>query len=296
MKHGIAHFPARELPETINIHLTRACNFGCRFCYAGFLECNCARITLHKLRQILEALADLKPLPNGRARKVNFAGGEPMLCPDLPEIIRLCKGLGFVTSMVTNGSLLDERAIACLDGALDICAVSIDSGFAETNAAIGRASKSFLPDAQYYQALAQKIRDSGIRFKVNTVANRLNLSENLGVLIASLLPFRWKLFQVKEVIGQNDKTFSKLAINVTEFEDFVARNRVLVPPQIAVVPETADDMTASYAMIAPNGCFFDSGGGQHRYGRPIHVAGIKEAFQDVAFDAEKFVKRGGSYE
>ena len=170
------------------------------------------------------------------------------------------------------------------------------AGDIETNDAIGRCGKVFWPDAQFYWMLAQRIRDAGLRFKVNTVVNRLNLSENLGELMASLLPFRWKLLQVKEVIGQNDKTFAELAISVTEFADFVARNRVLVPPSVAVVPETADDMIASYAMIAPNGCFFDSSGGHYRYSRPILQAGIVEAFQEVAFDAEKFVKRGGSYE
>src|SRR5207249_3102493 len=124
--------------------------------------------------------------------------------------------------------------------------------------------------------------------------NRLNLSENLGDLVASLRPFRWKMFQVKEVIGQNDKSFAELAISAAEFDDFVARNRALVPPAVAIVPETADDMTDSYAMIAPNGCFFDSSQGHYRYSRPILNVGILEAFQEVAFDTEKFVKRGGS--
>jgi radical S-adenosyl methionine domain-containing protein 2 len=144
--------------------------------------------------------------------------------------------------------------------------------------------------------LFKRIEATGIRFKVNTVVNRLNLSENLGDLVALMLPFRWKLFQVKEVIGQNEKTFSDLAIRRTEFGGFVARNRRLVPSTVTVVPETANDMSGSYAMIAPKGCFFDSASGPHRYGRPVLEVGIVEALRDVAFDADKFVKRGGLYE
>ena len=132
--------------------------------------------------------------------------------------------------------------------------------------------------------------------KINTVVNHLNLSEDLGSLVAMVKPFRWKLFQVKEVIGQNDKQFAEIAISVTEFEDFVARNRKLVPTSVYVVPETADDITGSYAMIAPNGCFFDNASGLHHYSRPIQDVGVFEAFNDVAFDVSKFVKRGGSYE
>lgn len=285
-----------ELPETINIHLTRTCNFGCRYCYAEFAECGSARIQPDHLRRIIEAISRAAPPPGGRRRKVNFAGGEPLLYAELPDMLAFSKQLGLATSLVTNGSLLDERAITRLSGILDICAVSVDSGIAMTNDSIGRRGKGFRPDEEFYRGLARRIRDAGMRFKVNTVVNRLNLSENLGGLVASLLPFRWKLFQVKEVIGQNDKTFAELAISMTEFQDFVVRNCVHVPPSVVVIPETADDMTASYAMIAPNGCFFDSSRGCHRYSRPVLQAGILEAFQEVAFDAEKFAKRGGSYE
>lgn len=296
MKSNSTQDSSRELPETINIHLTRTCNFGCRYCYAEFAECGSSRIPPDQLLRIAKAIGSAAPLPGGRARKVNFAGGEPMLYAGLPDIIEFCKQLGLVTSLVTNGSLLDERIIVRLAGSLDICAVSVDSGRVETNDVIGRCGKGFRPDAQFYRGLAQRIRDAGIRFKVNTVVNRLNLSEDLGELVASLMPFRWKLFQVKEVIGQNDKTFAELAISVTEFADFVVRNRVLLPPSVAVIPETAEDMTASYAMIAPNGCFFDSSRGYHHYSQPILQAGIVEAFQEVAFNAEKFGKRGGLYE
>jgi radical S-adenosyl methionine domain-containing protein 2 len=296
MKHDTTQIQSGGLPETINIHLTRTCNFGCQYCYAEFAECASSRIPLDQLQRIAEAISSAARLPHGRVRKVNFAGGEPMIYPKLADIIEFCKNLGLVTSLVTNGALLKERVIARLCGSLDICAVSVDSGKAETNDVIGRCGKGFRPDAQFYLGLAQRIRDAGMRFKVNTVVNRLNLSENLGELVALLLPFRWKLFQVKEVIGQNDKTFTELAISVAAFEDFVARNRDRLPSSVAVIPETAEEMTASYAMIAPNGCFFDSSRGHHHYSRPILQAGIMEAFQEVAFDAEKFVKRGGSYE
>jgi len=65
---------------------------------------------------------------------------------------------------------------------------------------------------------------------------------------------------------------------------------------MVIVPETADAMTDSYAMIAPNGCFFDNSRGAYCYSRPILEVGIVEAFQDVEFDADKFLKRGGLYE
>jgi radical S-adenosyl methionine domain-containing protein 2 len=296
MINDIVQIQRRVLPETINIHLTRACNFGCGFCYAGFAECDSSRIPPENLRAILDAIARAERLASGRNRKVNFAGGEPLLYPGLPQIVGFSKELGLVTSMVTNGSLLDEAMLESLAGGLDICAVSLDSGAPSTNLAIGRCGRGFTPNAEFYQALAMGVRRAGIRLKINTVVNRLNLTEALGALVAELRPFRWKLFQVKEVIGQNEQTFSELAISEAEFEDFVARNRRLVPPGVAVVPETSEEMTASYAMIGPDGRFFDSVCGYYRYSRPIVEVGILEAFQDVSFDAGKFVSRGGVYE
>jgi radical S-adenosyl methionine domain-containing protein 2 len=296
MKNNFIQISSRGLPETVNIHLTRACNFGCLFCYAEFAECGSARIPHSQLRALLEAISRAAPPTTGHRRKVIFAGGEPLLYPGLVEIIKFCKHLGLVTSLVSNGSLLDEHAIEGLAGSLDICALSVDSALPRTNDLIGRRGQNCRPDSHFYRTAAERIRTAGIRLKINTVVNRLNLSESLGDTVAAMCPFRWKLFQVKKVIGQNDKSFADLAINTAEFEDFVARNRVLVPPSVAVVPETADEMTGSYAMIAPNGCFFDSASGFHRYSRSILEVGVEEAFQDVAFDAEKFMKRGGSYE
>jgi len=35
--------------------------------------------------------------------------------------------------------------------------------------------------------------------------------------------------------------------------------------------------------------------GYHRYSRPILEVGLSEAFRDVEFSQDKFVKRGGLY-
>ena len=52
--------------------------------------------------------------------KMNFAGGEPVLCPWLPRLVHRTKGIGFSTSVVTNGSLITEpggtRSPAALTG------------------------------------------------------------------------------------------------------------------------------------------------------------------------------------
>lgn len=54
-------------------------------------------------------------------------------------------------------------------------------------------------------------------------------------------------------------------------------------------------MRGSYAMIAPNGCFFDNSEGSYRYSREIIKVGPQAAFNDINFDPNKFREREGSY-
>lgn len=283
------------LPQTINIHLIRNCNFGCRYCYAGFTETGAGRIPPEHLLAILDQIAT-SPVPNGEfPRKVNFAGGEPFLYSNLPDFIRYSKRIGLVTSVVTNGSLLNNPVIAQLAGHLDILALSVDSFSPGVNAEIGRCGRGSPPGLDHYLRLSEQVREAGIRLKVNTVVNRLNVHEDIGAGMSRLEPFRWKHLQAKRIFGQNDAHFETLAVNNLEFHGYVERNRRSVGSGVVVVPETADDMTASYAMIAPNGCFFDNTPGFYRYSRPIVEVGLMEAFKDVEFSEERFIERGGLY-
>jgi radical S-adenosyl methionine domain-containing protein 2 len=180
MKVKILNNSQQEFPCTINIHLTRSCNFNCQFCYAGFGECGSSHLPPDQLRQILYEISRVQSYQNERKIKVNFAGGETLLYPALGGILGFCKQLGLTTSLVTNGFLLDESMVDQFSGALDICAISMDSGLPETNHAIGRCTRDFRPDALFYRSKVGHIHGAGIRLKVNTVVNRLNLHENLA--------------------------------------------------------------------------------------------------------------------
>lgn len=49
---------------------------------------------------------------------------EPLLRPDLPDILRYAKSLGLITSLITNGRLLVQRAMELSN--LDLLSVSLD--------------------------------------------------------------------------------------------------------------------------------------------------------------------------
>ena len=51
----------------------------------------------------------------------------------------------------------------------------------------------------------------------------------------------------------------------------------------------------SYAMIAPDGRFFDSATGQHRYSDPITSVGVSAAWRQIHFDPKLFKERTRNY-
>ncbi len=151
----------QEMPPSVNFHLWEPCNMRCRFCFATFQD---VRTTVlprghlpreHALR-VVERLARF-------FRKVSFAGGEPTLCPWLPELVRTAKAHGMVTMLVTNGSRLRAESLAELKGQLDWVALSIDSANPETHAALGRAVHGKAHAREDYLRVAGLIRDAGMR-------------------------------------------------------------------------------------------------------------------------------------
>ncbi len=277
---------------TVNYHLLQPCNMSCGYCYATFLDLPSKPPFLPEA----DALRLVNLLRDAGFRKINFAGGEPTLCPWLPALIQAAKGLGLTTSIVTNGSRITGDWLDNLAGSLDMVALSIDSVDAATLRKIGRNVGSKPPlSAAEYQQMAGWIKERDIRFKVNTVVNRLNHAEDFRPFILSIRPERWKIFQALPVRHQNDARIDEFVVSDAEFSRYVARNRSVEREGIIVVPESNALMTGSYAMIDPLGRFFDDTKGEHTYSRPILKVGVAAALQEVTIFSERFVERGGDY-
>ena len=276
---------------TVNYHVLKACNMRCGFCFAHFRDGPGIRgLNREESLELVDALCQ------ANFQKINFAGGEPTLCPWLLELIRRAKSYGITTSMVTNGSRTTSDWLDKLGGSLDIIALSIDSVDAEVQRRIGRFEVGKSPiSAQQYLSIGEEIRSRGIRLKVNTVVNRANRTEDLRAFIMDMQPERWKMFQALRVDGQNDSRIGELSIDNSQFEQYVERNRSVESGGIRVVPESNQLMTGSYVMVDPLGRFFDNSKGHHTYSGPILEVGVMAALEEVAVDTNLFSQRGGNY-
>ena len=290
----------QPLPVTVNYHLNKNCNYGCRHCYAVFNDAPIRTGSMLPREEMFRVVAAVAAAPAPRPgvrRKLTFAGGEPTLVPWLPELIAFAKQCGLATMLVTNGSRLSPEYLDRLAGHLDWLTWSLDALDEETNRRIGRAdTRGQTLHSATVLHLAELARHQGMRLKVNTVVNHHNHGVDFSEFLLRLQPERWKILQVMPVAGQNDTHFAASRCDDAEFVQFVDRHRHLEQHGIRLVPESVEAIRGSYAMIDPHGRFFDSADGGHRYSAPILEIGLAAAFAQVSFDPVKFIRRGGAYD
>lgn len=277
-----AEYPA---PVSVNFHLWKPCNLSCRFCYAEFERVK------GRLAEA-DALAIVAALAEAGCRKLNFAGGEPTLCPFIGAVLRRAREVGLVTSLVTNGARLDEL----LDGHsadLDWAALSVDSAIEQTQRLLGRGDGGHVAMARRH---FERLHREGIRTKLNTVVTALNHAEDMSAFVRAVRPRRWKVFQVLPIEGENDRTVGPLLVTPAQFAAFIERHAHLEAEGLAPVAEDNEAMTGSYVMIDPVGRFFTNTFGRHTYSRPILDVGVDVALSEVAWNRERFIARGGIYE
>ena len=290
---GVKMKIANEIPS-VNFHLWKPCNMRCGFCFATFQDVGQGVLPKGHLPRE-DCLAVVDALAGAGFDKINFAGGEPTLCPWLPDLIHRAKELALTTSMVTNGSRITLAWLDRLGGSLDWAALSIDTVDPRKLEELGRTTRSGPMSEEDYLGVIGMLKERGIRVKINTVVTRINCEEDLTGFIAKAWPERWKLLQVLPVRGQNDGPVDAQVITPEQFAGYVARNRRAEELGVAVVPEDNDMMTGSYVMVDPAGRFFDNTAGPHVYSRPITEVGVEAALRDVSASPDKFRSRGGLY-
>ena len=280
---------------SVNFHLWEPCNMRCKFCFAIFQDVKHSILPKGHLPkdQTIEVVLQLADIG---FEKITFAGGEPTLCPWLPELIRTAKQAGMTTMIVTNGSKLTDEFLSANKSHLDWIAVSIDSLNTETNIKIGRAISGKTPlTFEYYKNLMDRIKGFGYGLKINTVVTNRNFTENLSELIEYAQPKRWKILQALPIEGQNDSKIDSLQLTQEQFFHFIDNHKKL-ESITNIIPETNNDMKGSYAMVDPAGRFYDNTKGKHNYSRPILEIGARIAIQQVNYDFDKFIERGGIYD
>jgi radical S-adenosyl methionine domain-containing protein 2 len=273
------------IPLSVNWHITKKCNYNCKFCFAKFNDVN-GMLSLDKAIKIPRILSELG------CKKINFAGGEPLLYPYLDTLIKESYDCGLKTSIVTNGFYLSEEKIKILAPYLDWLGLSLDSCNEYTQMALGRGNGDHI---KRILEIVEKIKDHNIKLKINTVVTSLNQHDDMRSLIKRIDPDRWKVFQVMKVGGENELSVTPFLITLKEFNYYCQRNDIVLKNGNNTVFETSEDMKGSYIMIDPLGRYFHNITGEVRY-MSMEISDYYESTRSLPFDNYKFILRGGIYE
>jgi len=116
--------PLRDL----RVSVTDRCNFRCPYCMPSekFSEGHTflprrAFLSFEEIEKVVLACMELG------LEKVRLTGGEPLLRPDLPDLVSLLSKHEIDLALTTNGSLLRRNAQALADAGLSRVTVSLDA-------------------------------------------------------------------------------------------------------------------------------------------------------------------------
>jgi radical S-adenosyl methionine domain-containing protein 2 len=271
------------IPETVNIHFWPRCNLRCTYCFAHLAE-HSDTLPVETWRHIIEHLRALGVV------RVNFAGGEPTLYRDLTRVVTHARSIGLATSIVSNGARVTDELLAVLD----MVGLSIDSADDDVAARLGRVGPRRGSYREHIEAVARRVHRAGVTLKINAVVTALNVGEDLSALYRGLRPWKVKLLQFDEVVGENDDVAPGLRVTREQFEAFVRRHASLAADGIWVQPESEEMLASTYAMLDPAGCVRQQTRTGLRTSRPLNEIDLPEALAEVGgYDRAGFVARGG---
>ncbi len=148
--------------------VTRACNLRCVHCYAGAA----GEPAPHELTTA-EGITLLDDLARYGVPAVLFSGGEPLLRPDLFELLQHAQTLGLPATLSTNGTLITPQiADRLTECGLRYVGISLDGG-RETHNKLRGAADAF------DRALAgiKHCRRAGLKVGVRFTLHALNAGE-----------------------------------------------------------------------------------------------------------------------
>lgn len=150
--------------------LTAACNLSCRYCRASAShEPDQGELDTDEAKRFVESIAPLKPM-------LILSGGEPLLRPDLFQIIRLAVSLGIRVSLASNGTLITSGlAEEIADSGVSRVSISLDGADA-TMHDHGRGQGSFERSIRGIENLRGRVD-----FQINFTVTQKNQSELIRI-------------------------------------------------------------------------------------------------------------------
>lgn len=216
-----------EHPFLVHIIPIRRCNLACTYCneFDDFSQ----PVPLEEMKKRFDILAEMG------TSIITISGGEPLLHPELDEIIRHIRKRGMIAGMITNGFLLTQKRIEELSRAgLEHLQISIDNTMPDD---VSKKSLKTLDQklellAKYaiFQVNINSVLGSGVKdpedaLKIAHRAVDLGLTSTVGIIhdhdgqLKPLGPREIEIFE--EIMTLSKRSFSRF----NDFQHNVARGK-----------------------------------------------------------------------
>jgi MoaA/NifB/PqqE/SkfB family radical SAM enzyme len=203
-------------PVQVHIIPMRRCNLSCTYCneFDDFSD----PVPLEEMNRRVDRLASF-----GTALIV-ISGGEPLLHPQLDEIIARIRRRGMIAALITNGYLLTAERIERLNRAgLDHLQISIDNVQPDEVSkkslkVLDQKLKLLAAHAEFHvninSVLGSGVKDPEDALKVARRAQELGLTSTVGIIHdghGQLKPLAERERQIfEEIMGMRKRSYSRL--------------------------------------------------------------------------------------
>jgi len=225
-------------------HVTDRCPLGCEYCFATKSG---ADFRIEHLNGVLSNLSGIGVI------KIDVSGGEPLIHPQLPEIISAIAQRGVYQTITTSGvgySSNRDYVMANLDLFTRVI-VSLDAPLGQEHNLLRAFPKAWEMAIGFIERLPTDIRSSSLR--INTVVTSSFVSGRwagpMGDVVESVGAKEWCLIQPHP--ANKKSTFEKYEVADADFRSVVAEvNALEIRPRRIERPR---QLYSKYWVLYPSG-------------------------------------------
>ena len=147
--------------------VTGACNLRCIHCHAVSGNAGADELTTDEGKRLIDSIASVSEF-----RTLIYTGGEPLVRPDIFELLRHSQKAGLTNIIATNGTLIDEEMAFKLKDHGVVCnAISIDAADPSIHDMVRNKPGAFDLALRAIEAT----KKAGIVLQINTTAMEYNI-------------------------------------------------------------------------------------------------------------------------
>lgn len=164
----------KRKPYIVGWEITSRCNLSCPHCFSSAATRQREEMTTAECKRIIDSMEEIG------VSIIGWTGGEPLLRPDLEELIDYARQKGIKSNITTNAVLLDRaRARSLLEAGNRAVQISLDGSTAERNKRMrGTTEEEF----ERIMEAIRACRDLNTRLYLATLLGQENLDDGMAMI------------------------------------------------------------------------------------------------------------------